>query len=186
MRASGIDYNEAGALLRNLITIHGWKIREYERATGVNESTIRKYISGRGTRPDAGFLQKLAAGFGSRDGAKLLYAYGLEVPAQRLAKEDREPLRPNEVIEVPEVENLTALTERVDQIGVAVDRIIEWLEQQTDFAASTVGGGTVDPESDMPGYIQGGGVIIRPRVAKWVNRPTRNDETAPQEPRKVA
>ena len=164
MPASSIDYQMAGRRLSRLVEQHGWNNPQLARTAGVSEAVIRKYASGEAVRPKPEKLVPLARVFGSKEGAGLLYAFGLDALAQELAQEDHEPLRPHEVVEMPEVVNLTALTQRVDQIGQLVEEIAAFLKERGDFAASL--------KSDKPGYITATGVVVDITDHRWAVRPT--------------
>lgn len=133
MDASTIDLVEAGKLMARLIQEYGWERTAYAKRVGVSESAIRKYVSAEGTQPRADYIERIARGFGSRDGAKLLYAYGMDARAQQLAKADVEPIERDSVIELPEVETLTARLERHEEL---LEQILEHLRNQDGFAAS--------------------------------------------------
>lgn len=115
---------EAGRVLADLAKSYGWGQRSLARRTGVSESLIRKYMNGVGSRPEVKYVSRIARAFGSRDGAKLLYAFGFDALAQELAKEDLPAQSPVE--ETPQPVDLD-FGERLTRVEEMVERIFEEL-----------------------------------------------------------
>lgn len=115
---------EAGRVLADLIAGHGWEYVRLARAAGVSEALIRKYATGGAVRPKATHVWRIARAFGSRDGAKLLYAFGFDDLAQDLARQDISPMTPIE--EVPEPVDLS-IDERLARLEEAVEELRELL-----------------------------------------------------------
>lgn len=120
-----IDFVEAGALLRRTRESHGWgNRRAFAERIGIPESTIRKYEDGKGSRPDIARLTRIAQAFGARDGAKVLYAYGADAVAQRLASSDTEPVE----IDLTTPPEFESLTDRVDRIERTLADLLEYVQ----------------------------------------------------------
>lgn len=146
---------DGGRVLTDLISSHGWDINDLADAVGVSESLIRKYASGNATRPQGAYVTRIARAFGSTDGAKMLFAFGLDVPARNLAAQDVEPLSPFEVPELPQPVALT-IDERLTRLEEQVNQIFERLVGSSDA---------------KPGYIRPAGVAPVITLPIWADRP---------------
>lgn len=120
-----VDLVEAGRLMRRLRESHGWgNRRDFAARIGAKESTIRKYETAGGKRPDREHIERIAYAFGSRDGARLLYAYGLDRVAHKFAATDRAPLVDEIDLTLPDVDTLIL---RVDRMEDLLGDIAEYL-----------------------------------------------------------
>lgn len=149
-----VNLQEAGRLMRRLRESHGWTNRRlFAERIGAKESTLRKYETGEGKRPDRAQIERVARALGSRDGARLLFAYGLDTVAQRVAAADIDPLEFELDLTIPASPDLT---EKVDDMAVRVDHIEELLGEIVDYLRRSEAPISLDARRPKGGYVSAG------------------------------